>query len=197
MKTPVDDITDTDGQRDSDVIAGTRGRLPLRAVVGVVGALLVAALAIVGWQWNDVRNERDALVADAAGRAEAEQVALDYALGAAEMDFRDLGAWRGRLTSSTTPELRERLDQAATSMEQIIVPLQWTSTAEPITAKAVSGPDGTYTVDCFVSVRTTNAQAPEGIMSTATYRLGMDDRDGWTITEISGVGAEALPEGPR
>jgi Mce-associated membrane protein len=73
-----------------------------------------------------------------------------------------------RLPSSTTRELRERLDQAATSMEQIIVPLQWTSTAEPITAKAVSGPDGTYTVDCFVSVRTTNAQAPEGIVSTAT-----------------------------
>ncbi|KSZ60033.1 hypothetical protein Z045_00640 [Rhodococcus pyridinivorans KG-16] len=196
MKTTVEDIT-TDDQREIDATPEARRRLPARGLVAALEVLLVAALVIVGWQWNEARNERDALLSEAAGRAEAEQVALDYALGAAEMDFRDLGAWRGRLTSSTTPELRERLDKAATSMEQIIVPLQWTSTAEPITAKAVTGPDGSYTVECFVSVRTTNAQAPEGIVSTATYRLGVDRRDGWTITEISGVGADALPDGPR
>ncbi|MCD2111631.1 hypothetical protein LQ384_11030 [Rhodococcus rhodochrous] len=197
MKTALEDITDTHDREHDTVQDSTRRRLPMRGIVVAIGVLLVAMLAVVGWQWNDARNERDALLSDAAARAEAEQVALDYALGAAEMDFRDLGAWRSRLTSGTTPELTDRLDKAATSMEQIIVPLQWTSIAEPITAKAVSGPDGTFTVDCFVSVRTTNAQAPEGIVSTATYRLGMDNRDGWTITEISGVGADALPDGPR
>jgi hypothetical protein len=67
----------------------------------------------------------------------------------------------------------------------------------PVLAPLYSVENGTLTVDCFVSVRTTNAQAPEGIVSTATYRLGMDNRDGWTITEISGVGADALPDGPR
>lgn len=197
MNTTVEDITDT---HDHDAGAPPnrgRRRLPIRGIVVAVGVLLVAALVGVGWLWNDARNEKDALLADAATRAEAEQIALDYALGAAEMDFRDLGTWRSRLTSGTTPELAERLTKAATSMEQIIVPLQWTSTAEPITAKAVQGPDGTYTVDCFVSVRTTNAQAPEGIVSTATYRLGMDRGEDWTITEISGIGADALPDGPR
>lgn len=194
MKT-VKTVTTEDESETGSV--SERRALPLKGIVVAVGVLLVAALVVVGWQWNDARSERDALLADAAARAEAEQVALDYALGAAEMDFRDLGPWRARLTAGTTPELTERLSQAATSMEQIIVPLQWTSTAEPITAKAVSGPDGTFTVDCFVSVRTTNAQAPEGIQSTATYRLRMDDGDGWTITEISGVGADALPEAPR
>lgn len=170
---------------------------PPRAVVAAVGVVLVAALVVVGWLWSDASSERDALLSDAAARAQAEQVALDYAVGAAEMDFRDLDAWRSRLVDGTTPELKDRLSKAATSMEQIIVPLQWSSTAEPITAKAEVGPDGIYTVDCFVSVRTTNAQAPEGIQSTATYRLSMDSDDDWAITEISGVGAEALPEGPR
>ncbi|MFZ2178013.1 MAG: hypothetical protein WAW17_29110 [Rhodococcus sp. (in: high G+C Gram-positive bacteria)] len=168
-----------------------------RAVVGAVGVGLVAALGIVGWQWADANSELDAHLADAAAREQAEQVALDYAVGAAEMDFRDLDAWRNRLVSGTTPALKERLSKAATSMEQIIVPLQWASTAVPITAKATAGPDGTYTVDCFVSVQTTNAQAPEGIQSTATYRLSMDSDDEWAITEISGVGADALPDGGR
>ncbi|UYP18643.1 hypothetical protein OED52_18710 [Rhodococcus sp. Z13] len=194
MHTTLDDIIDTHDDTAQD---GGRRRFPLQGVVTVVGVLLVAALAVVGWQWNDARTERDALLADSAAREEAEQVALDYALGAAQMDFKDLGPWRSRLTAGTTPELAERLTKAATSMEQIIVPLQWASTAEPITAKAVSGPDGTFIVDCFVSVHTTNAQAPEGILSTATYRLAMNNRDGWTITEISGVGADALQEGPR
>ncbi|MGW0024673.1 hypothetical protein [Rhodococcus sp. NPDC003383] len=180
-----------------EITADRKRWTPPRAAVGAAGVVLVAALGLTTWQWLDARSERDALLADAAGREQAEQVALDYALGAAEMDFRDLGAWKGRLVAGTTPELTDRLTRAATSMEQIIVPLQWSSTAEPITAKAEAGPDGTYTVDCFVSVHTTNAQAPEGIQSTATYRLTLDSDDEWAITEISGIGGEALPEQPR
>ncbi|MGW0021463.1 hypothetical protein ACWDUD_24365 [Rhodococcus sp. NPDC003382] len=197
MKSTPEDITDTHDHEHDTVQDATRRRLPMQGIAVVGGVLLISVLAVVGWQWNDARNERDALLSDAAARAEAEEVALGYARGAAEMDFRDLGSWRSRLTSGTTPELTDRLVKAATSMEQIIVPLQWTSTALPITAKAVTGPDGTFTVDCFVSVRTTNAQVPEGIVSTATYRLGMDNRDGWTITEISGIGADTLPDGSR
>lgn len=185
--TPLREISTTTTQR------WTRSR----ALVAAAGTVLVGALLVVGWLWIDVRSERDTLLADAAARAQAEQVALDYAVGAAEMDFRDIDAWRGRLVEGTTPELDDRLSKAATSMEQIIVPLQWASTAVPITAKAEVGPDGIYTVDCFVSVRTTNAQAPEGIQSTATYRLSMDSNDEWAITEISGIGAETLPDGGR
>lgn len=185
--TPLREISDTNTQRWT----------PPQSLVAAVGALLVVALVVVGWLWFDASSDRDELLADAAGRAQAEQVALDYAVGAAGMDFRDLDTWRGRLVEGTTPELTDRLSKAATSMEQIIVPLQWASTAEPITAKAEAGPDGIYTVDCFVSVRTTNAQAPEGIQSTATYRLSMDSDNDWAITEISGIGAEALPDGGR
>lgn len=188
---------DTD-RNDTDGTAAARERwTPPRAAIGAVGVVLVAALGITSWLALDARSERDALLSDAQGREQAEQVALDYAIGAAEMDFRDLEAWKDRLVAGTTPALTDRLTKAATSMEQIIVPLQWSSTAEPITAKAEAGPDGTYTVDCFVSVHTTNAQAPEGIQSTATYRLTLDGDDEWVITEISGIGGDSLPNAPR
>ncbi|MEZ5150296.1 hypothetical protein [Rhodococcus zopfii] len=188
---------DTD-RNDTDGTAAARERwTPSRAAIGAVGVVLAAALGITSWLALDARSERDALLSDAQGREQAEQVALDYAIGAAEMDFRDLEAWKDRLVAGTTPALTDRLTKAATSMEQIIVPLQWSSTAEPITAKAAAGPDGTYTVDCFVSVHTTNAQAPEGIQSTATYRLTLDGDDEWVIAEISGIGGDTLPDAPR
>ncbi|QYB00609.1 hypothetical protein I1A62_06520 (plasmid) [Rhodococcus sp. USK10] len=160
-----------------------------KAIAAIAGAAVLTAAGIGSWQLYDTTTELHAVRADNAARQHAEQVALDYATGAAQMDFRDLETWKGRLTAGTTPELSARLGQAATSMEQIIVPLQWASTAQPITAKAEATGDGTYSVDCFVSVRTTNAQAPDGIQSTATYQLSMDSRNDWKITEISGVGA--------
>ncbi|MDV6265956.1 hypothetical protein [Rhodococcus globerulus] len=156
-------------------------------VLGLVVAFLVIGLAAVTWQLRSKSDELSAIHSAEAGRAQAEQIALDYATGAAEMDFRDLPAWRARLTQGTSSELSNRLTQASSSMEQIISPLQWTSTAQPISAKAVAGDGGIYSVDCFVSVMTTNSQAPEGIMSTATYKLTIDSGDDWKITEISGI----------
>ncbi|WP_245650672.1 hypothetical protein [Nocardia harenae] len=154
-------------------------------------ALLVIALVVtsgvLAWRLHGEANELDALRTQASDRAHAEQVALDYAAGAAEMDFRDLASWRGRLTEGTSPELTNRLTQAATSMEQIIAPLQWSSIAEPITAKVRSDSNGTYSVDCFVNVITKNSQAPDGINSTATYRLTVDSVHDWVITDIAGI----------
>ncbi|GAA4484434.1 hypothetical protein GCM10023094_37610 [Rhodococcus olei] len=172
-------------------------RLTTRTIaVGVLGTVAVAAIGVGGWKLDDTTNELDAMRADADARSHAEQAALDYATGAAQMDFHDLGAWKSRLTAGTTPQLQQRLTQAATSMEQIVVPLQWTSTAQPIAAKAVDAGNGIYTVDCFVGVFTSNAQAPEGIQSTATYKLSLDSTDNWTITEISGIGPEPDRGGP-
>lgn len=155
--------------------------------LGLVVALLVIGLAVVTWQLRSTSDELSSIHSAEAGRVQAEQIALDYATGAAEMDFRDLPTWRTRLTQGTSSELSNRLTQASSSMEQIISPLQWTSTAQPISAKAVAGDGGVYSVDCFISVMTTNSQAPEGIMSTATYKLTIDSGDDWKITEISGI----------
>ncbi|WP_370179818.1 hypothetical protein [Rhodococcus wratislaviensis] len=183
----------TDPGADPSDGAGDRERsggrnVPLRAVVvGGLVAVLVVALAVLGWQLRSTTDELDQLHDASASRQQAERIALDYATGAAEMDFRDLPAWRTRLTAGTAPELSNRLTQAATSMEQIIAPLQWTSSAQPISAKAEPGPDGTYSVDCFVSVLTKNSQAPDGLQSTATYKMTVDGGNDWKITEISGI----------
>jgi Mce-associated membrane protein len=182
--TPEADHSDGAGDRER---RGGRN-VPLRSVViGGLVAVLVVALAVLGWQLRSTTHELDQLHDAAASTQQAERIALDYATGAAEMDFRDLPAWRTRLTAGTSPELSNRLTQAATSMEQIIAPLQWTSTAQPISAKAEPGPDGTYSVDCFVSVLTKNSQAPDGLQSTATYKMTVDSGNEWKITEISGI----------
>lgn len=157
------------------------------AAVGATIVAMIAGLIGLGWQLHVARSEINQNHTAAVTLERAEQIATDYATGAAEMDFRELPEWRGRLTQGTSPELTDRLTKASSSMEQIIAPLQWSSTATPIAASAQAGPNGTYLVDCFVSVMTKNTQAPEGIQSTATYKLTLDSRDDWKITEISGT----------
>ncbi|MFC8529930.1 hypothetical protein [Nocardia sp. NPDC057227] len=166
-------------------------------LTGLVILALVVTAGVFGLQWRSAANELTAADAAAADTARAEQVALDYATAAAEMNFQDLAAWRTRLTEGTSPELEARLTQAATSMEQIIVPLQWVSTAQPIAAKVRSEDNGVYSVDCFVGITTRNSQAPDGIQSTATYKLSIDRGSNWTITDIGGIGTPLGAGAPR
>ncbi|WP_109529493.1 MULTISPECIES: hypothetical protein [Nocardia] len=165
-------------------------------VSGVVVLAMAATIGVLGWQLHRESGDLDAIHAAAADSARAEQVALDYATAAAEMNFQDLSTWRTRLTKGTSQELSGRLTQAATSMEQIIIPLQWVSTAKPIAAKVRSVDDGVYSVDCFVSILTKNSQAPEGIQSTATYQLSLDSANNWTISDIGGIGPAFGPTDP-
>ncbi|MDN2495458.1 hypothetical protein FHY52_01840 [Nocardia nova] len=163
-------------------------------VVTLVVVVVIAVIGVMGWQLDSKSNQVDRMNRGAADKAHAEQVALDYAVAAANMDFHDLSAWRGRLTKGTSPELSTKLTQAASSMEQIIVPLQWVSTSAPITSKVRSVDNGVYSVDCFVSVLTKNSQAPDGIQSTATYRLAIDSAHDWAITDVGGIGAAVTPK---
>ncbi|MBH0781019.1 hypothetical protein IT779_32580 [Nocardia sp. NEAU-351] len=158
-------------------------------ISGVVVLAMASAIGVLGWRLHSESARLDSVHTEAENSARAEQVALDYSTAAAQMNFQDLSAWRIRLTKGTSQELSGRLTQAATSMEQIIVPLQWVSTATPIAAKVRSENNGAYSVDCFVSILTKNSQAPEGIQSTATYQLNIDSRDNWTITDIGGIGS--------
>lgn len=189
------DQTDVETHIDLEQPRKSTARVQKIVFAGLIAAL-IAAMVAFGWQWRSTSDQLDQVQNEQAGRAQAEQVALEYATRAAEMDFRDLPTWRSGLVNGTSPELSSRLTQAASSMEQIIVPLQWVSTAQPISAKAEEV-NGVYSVDCFVSVLTKNSQAPEGLQSTATYKLTIDSHD-WTITEISGVdsalGADTAPK---
>ncbi|GAA2400248.1 hypothetical protein [Mycolicibacterium llatzerense] len=174
---------------------------PKRAPLTRRTQLLTAALAVslvgngvLGWVTYDSRHSaREAqsqLIAmrDAAqSKDHAMQIALDYAKGAAEMDYKDLPGWTKRLTTNTSPELTSRLKDAAASMEQIIVPLQWVSTPTPIASVVRSERDGVFVVNSFVSVKTKNVQTPDGIQSTATYTVTINKNNNWIITDVGGV----------
>lgn len=163
----------------------------------LVSALLVLSLlgnGVLGWLWladrSDTRTAKSELATvkeDADSRQHAEQVALDYAKGAADMNFKDIPGWTKRLTANTSPELTKKLKEASGSMEQIIVPLQWVSTPTPIAAITRSEHDGVFVVNAFISVMTKNAQAPDGIQSTATYTVTVNKNDNWIITDVGGV----------
>jgi hypothetical protein len=157
-------------------------------VVGVVIVLLAGAVGIMTWLYIGAQNELDAQARQTENYARAEKTALDYAVNAAAMDSQDLNAWKSRLVDGTSPELKEKLTKAAESMEQILVPLKWDSTARPLAAKVRSHDGAMYVVDAFVSVLTKTMQAPEGLQSTATYSVTIDGGSDWKITDVGGIG---------
>lgn len=157
--------------------------------IAVAIIVLVAAVGILGWLYVSAKKEIDAQRRASDNHAHAEKVALDYAVNAAALNYQDLNTWKNKLVAGTSPELTGKLSDAAKSMEQILSPLQWTSTAQPLAAKVRSTNGGTYVVDSFVSVQTKTVQAPQPLQSTATYSVTIDSNNNWQITDVGGVGA--------
>jgi Mce-associated membrane protein len=190
-------VDDSVGGRVADAPDDTRTPKRRLSISVSVRGLLVAALitaltgvtATFAWLYIDARSELNAHARELANGAHAEKIALNYAVDAAAMNFQDLNAWKVKLVADTSPELKDKLTKAATSMEQILVPLQWTSTAQPLTAKVQSTTGGAYVVDCFVSVQTKTVQAPDPLQSTATYSVTVDSHKNWQITDVGGIGA--------
>jgi hypothetical protein len=158
-------------------------------LLGGLIAALVVAVGVLAWLYVSDRGKLDAQARQSDNIAHAEKVALDYATNAAAMNFQDLGGWKTKLVAGTSPELKDRLTKAADQMEQILVPLQWNSTARPLAAKVRSSNGSVYTVDSFVSVLTKTAQGPDPLQSTATYSVTVDSAKGWQITDVGGIGA--------
>lgn len=166
------------------------GSLAIAAVI----TLLAAAAGTFGWLFFGAQQKLDDQAMVSANDSRAEKMSLDYAVNAATMDFKDLQAWKVKLVAGTSPELNDKLTKAGVSMEQILVPLQWTSTAQPLVAKVRSTNGGIYVVDCFVSVQTKTVQAPEPLQSTATYSLTIDSNKNWEITDVGGIGSVIGPK---
>jgi hypothetical protein len=143
------------------------------------------------WLYLGERDKVDAQQSQVANYQHAEQIALDYAVSAATMNFRDLNTWKTKLVNGTTPALNDKLTKAAGSMQQILVPLEWNSTAQPLVAKVRSDTNGIYVIDTFVSVLTKTTQAPDNLQSTATYSITIDSNNGWQISDVGGIGAVA------
>ncbi|WP_370070626.1 hypothetical protein [Mycobacterium sp. MAA66] len=190
------DVPEEDGpeevkstRRQRSVSISVRG-----LVVGAVIVALVAVSGVLGALYLGARHQLDAQAIESANVAHAEKIALDYAVNAATMDYKDLQSWHVRLVAGTSPELNKKLSDAGTSMEQVLVPLQWSSTAQPLVAKVRSHTGGIYVVDSFVSVRTKTVQAPEALQSTATYSTTIDSNNNWQITDVGGIGSALGPK---
>ena len=170
--------------------SGARVSLSVRGlIIGAVIVVLVATTGVLGWLYMGSRHELGAQAQKADNYARAEKIALDYAVNAAAMNASDLSTWKAKLVAGTTPELNDKLSKAATSMEQILVPLQWNSTATPLAAKVRSTDGSTYVVDAFVSVQTKTVQAPDPLQSTAAYSITIDSSKNWQISDVGGIGA--------
>lgn len=164
--------------------------ISLRGLVfGAITLALAIAVAILAWLYIGAQDKLNTEARAAEDRSHAESVALDYAVNAAQMDYQDFAAWKTKLVNGTSPELNEKLSTAADSMQEILAPLQWKSSARPLAAKVRSDNGGIYVVDAFVSVLTKTMQAPEGLQSTATYSVTLDSKNSWQITDVGGIDA--------
>ena len=184
------------GDRDTDVapkdLTGREERrisLSIRSLsLGALIVGLIAALGVMTWLYFSADGKFDAQTQQTRDNQHAEQVALDYAVRAAVMDHKDLGPWKRALVEGTTPELSKKLSDAANAMEQILLPLEWSSSAKPLAAKVRTHDKGVYVVDAFVSVLTKTVQAAEKLQSTATYSVTIDPPNGWKVSDVGGIG---------
>jgi Mce-associated membrane protein len=193
------DTVDSDDVNDEPA-ADTR-RLPANAeprrisvsvrtlLVAMLTTGVVAAVGVLAWLYIGARAKLDEQQRQTADNSHAERIALDYAVDAARIDAKNLDAWKKNLVKGTTPELKAKLNEAGKSMEQILTPLQWDSTAVPLVAKVRSSANGIYVVDTFVGVQTKTVQAPDGLQSTATYGITIDSNHGWQISDVGGIGS--------
>lgn len=186
-------------EASTDEVKSTRGPKSVSVSVRglILGGLIVAlvvATSVMGWLYVDARHQLSARDTQSANNARAEKIALDYAVNAATMNYKDLQGWKVKLIAGTSPELSKKLSEAGTSMEQVLVPLQWSSGAQPLVAKVRSSAGGVYVVDSFVSVQTKTVQAPDALQSTATYSTTIDSNNNWQITDVGGIGSAMGPK---
>ncbi|TLF94951.1 hypothetical protein FEK35_28495 [Nocardia cyriacigeorgica] len=161
----------------------------IASVVAVVLLLVSGTLSVLLWQSRSDLTDTRAAAAD---EQHAEQVASDYAVGAATINYQDFNSWVAKLKANTVPQLSNTFDATAPKLQELMVPLQWTSTAQPIAAKVESVTGSVYKVDVFVNVNSTNTQNPQGAQTTVTYSVTVDKNADWKITDVGGTAA-ALP----
>lgn len=161
-------------------------------LVSLVIVVLLVLSIVFGCLYFSARStlsDRDAAAAD---DQHAEQIATNYSVGASTIDYHDVKGWIDRLKAGTTPQLSAKFDATAPQLEQILLPLQWTSKATPLSAAVTSESGGIYKVNAYLDVTSTSAQTPDGGRTTVTYSLTIDRNSGWKITDVGGL-QNALP----
>ncbi|MFQ6397359.1 hypothetical protein ACLMAJ_28380 [Nocardia sp. KC 131] len=200
MKTLTDDETDEQesGVRNDKATSEPRKeprRFAIRqstiisAGLGIVAVTAITVLAVLLATVRGELADRDSRAAD---EAHSKTVAMDYAVGASTIDYRDTKAWYAKLKANTSSQLASRFDATAAQLDQILMPLQWASTARPIAAVVTESNSGIYKINAFLNVTSTSVQTPQGGQTTVTYSLTIDKNSGWKITEVGGLEG-ALP----
>ena len=186
--------TETTASTKREASAAASASQPRQIAISVrslaVGAALIALAAatiVFALLWMGARSDVSDRDAKASNEKRAEQISLDYAVGAATTDYQKLDEWFATLKKGTTSELAAKFDATSGSLKQILAPLGWKSTAQPITSVTKSENDGVYKVDAFVNVSSTSSQAPNGATTTVTYSITIDSKHDWQITDVGGL----------
>lgn len=188
----VEEVTENEPRAPRDSRARTVSvRLSTVLTAAAVAVPLIVSIVLGALYWSAKSDlaERDSKAAD---DRHAEQVASDYAVGASTIDYKDTKAWLGRLQAGATPQLAAKFEATGPQLEQILLPLQWTSKAVPLSSSVTSESGGIYKVNAYVNVTSTSAQSPEGAQTTVTYSLTIDRNAEWKITDVGGL-QNALP----
>lgn len=186
---PHTEVAETAAKQHASTTPAAPHRIAIRLSTVVTGAIVTVAVVsaiVFASCYFSARGDLSARDARAADDKNAEQVAMDYATGASTIDYRDIKSWIAKLKAGTSPAVAAKFDASAPQLEQILLPLQWTSKATPITASVVSESGGVYKVNAFLNVGSTSVQTPQGGTTTVAYSLTIDRNSGWQITDVGG-----------
>ncbi|MTE15930.1 hypothetical protein [Nocardia aurantiaca] len=156
-------------------------------VTAVAAVLLVGALVTVTVLWQSARGDLSDRDGQAANDKRAEQVASNYAMGAADLDYSDFNAWTARLKSNTTAALASKFDATSSKLQEILVPLKWTSSPTLLSSQVITRDNGVYKVNVYLNVNSTNAQNPDGVLTTIYYTVNVDPKSDWKVTDVGGI----------
>ncbi|WP_245663075.1 hypothetical protein [Nocardia inohanensis] len=190
MAIPTDNVT-TDAAPAPAARADHPRSVSIRLSTVGTAALLVST-GVLGFLYRSAESDLAEFDARAADTRHAEQVASNYAVGASTIDYKDTKGWLTRLKDGTTPQLAAKFDATGAQLEQILLPLQWSSKATPLSASVLSESGGIYKVNAYLNVVSTSAQTPDGAQTTVTYSLTLDRNADWKITDVGGL-QNALP----
>lgn len=175
----------------SSVVSTLRSPRVIRwaAAVVIVGLLVVTGVSL--WQMRSLQTQLDAERSQNADALHAQQVAADYAVAAAHIDYRNFDPWFASLRRGVNDRLAGQFSSSEPALRDLLGQLQWTSTGSLVGSDITAQHDGKYEVQVFVDVTTSNVQSPQGVKTTALYPITIE-KNGWRISDISG-GVAPIP----
>lgn len=188
---PSSDTTPTTPEKKADdrpADAAQPSRRP-RLLVGALAALVVVLAVVAGVAVYFASSYRDdyTTLRDANSDAQrAQDVASDYAVKAALINYRDFDPWFAALRTNVDDKMRQQFTTSESVLRQLLGQLQWVSKGDLVGSDIKSQNNGVYVVQVFVDVQVTNVQSPGGVKTTALYPITVDKNKNWTITDISG-----------